>query len=280
MQIVGYKWKSNGSWNPSIIISDNGKISFHPLFDTNIRLKVGEKKCVGYFINSKRNLCPTEKKLVKGTICDSCKELDQYYKCIECSGICINEKNRDNCKETTFYMYFTTFNSMLKVGISQEHRFFERMIEQGAELGVKFSRIKDGLEARIIEQKVKKLLGCEDRIYGDMKERNIFGDPNSVVIKIRDALKNLQQNNYTMINTEIYDFRKYYRLNNVTAIPKNMEIETGSVIEGTVVAAKGNIIIIEKDGVFWTVNSHRLNSREILEFSIKGIEDVEVHNSY
>ncbi|MBI4894861.1 MAG: DUF2797 domain-containing protein [Candidatus Aenigmarchaeota archaeon] len=280
MQITGYKWKSNGSWSPSLITYDNGKTEFHPLFDKYIKIKVGEKGCVGYFTGSKKTQCPNSKILVKGTICDSCKELDQYYKCIECTGICINEKNRDNCKESVFYMYFTTFNSLLKVGISQEHRFFERMIEQGAELGVKFSKIKDGKEVRIIEQKIKKLLICEDRVYGDIKERNIFGDPNNVIIKVKDALKTLKENNYTMINTEIYDFRKYYRLNKVKKEPRSVTIDTGTTVEGKVIAAKGNIIILEKDGEFYTANSHKLNSRNVIEFSIKGIEDAKIHNTY
>ncbi len=279
MQITGYKWKGNGSWNPNLITSDEGKIKFHQLFDKYIKITVGEKTCAGYFTGSKKTVCPNSQILVKGTICDSCKELDQYYKCIECVGICINEKNRNNCKESTFYMYFTTFNSLLKVGISQEHRFFERMIEQGAELGIKFSRIKDGKEVRLIEQKIKQLLYCEDRIYGEVKEKNIFGDPNNVIIKVKDALSRLKENNYVMINTEIYDFRKYYRLNRVKKEPKNLVIDVGTTIEGTVIAAKGNIIILEKDGEFYTANAHRLNSREVLEFSIKGAEDATIYKN-
>ena len=171
-------------------------------------------------------------------------------------------------------MYFTTFGSLLKVGISQEHRFTERMIEQGAELGVKFSRIKDGMEARIIEQKIKKLLYCEDRIYGEMKEKNIFGDPNTVVLKVKEALNNLKENKYNMINTEIYDFRKHYRLDRVSKIPKVINVDAGSLIDGVVVAAKGNIMIIKNGDDFFTINSHRLISREILELRITKPEQV------
>ena len=273
MQIVRYKWKNDGGWSPKLLVDDSG-IKFHDLFDHHISLKVGDKFCVGYFSNSKKTECPSKEKIFKGNICDSCRDLDQYFKCIECTGTCINEKNRDNCKETTFYMYFTTFGPLLKVGISQEHRFSERMIEQGAELGVKFSKIKDGMEARIVEQKIKKLLYCEDRIYGDMKEKNIFGDPNAVILKIREALNSLKENNYSMINTEIYDFRRHYRLDKVHKIPKPINIETGSLIEGEIIAAKGNIMILKNGDDLFTVNSHRLISREVLAFKLRKPEQV------
>ena len=271
MQIVGFKWKNDNGWKPNILIEKDG-IKFFELFDSYISLKVGERFCIGYFLNSKKNKCPKNEKLIKGTICDSCKELDHYYKCIQCVGECINEKNRESCKQTTFYMYFTTFGSLLKIGISQEHRFFERMIEQGAELGVKFSRIKDGKEARLLEQSIKKLLYCEDRIYGDIKEKNIFGDPNTVVLKIREALKNIKEHGYGTIGTEIYDFRRYYRLDNIGKDITSLDVYPGSVIEGEVVAVKGNIIILKKGHVFYSVNSHKLISREISDFSIKPIK--------
>ena len=279
MQVIGYKWKNNETWKPSLITNNNG-IKFHDLFDSNISLRIGDKFCVGYFSNGSRKECPTKEKIIKGNMCESCREKDPYSKCIECNGICINKKNRDNCKDSTFYLYFTTFGSLLKVGISQEHRFFERMIEQGAELGIKFSRIKDGLEARILEQKIKKLLYCEDRVYGTTKERNIFGNPNEVILKIKDALRNLRENNYNMISTEIYDFRKYYRLNRVKKDPLNINIDKDTVIEGNVVAAKGNIIILKNQDNFYTVNIHRLISREVFDFEIsKPLEIIGNENS-
>ena len=270
MQILGFKWKNEDIWRPKILIKDNeNKLRFLDVFDKSIFMKLGEKYCVGYFSNGKKTDCPQNTIVKKGNICDSCRDLDQYFKCIECTGTCINEKNRDNCKESTFYMYFTTFGPLLKVGISQEHRFYERMIEQGAELGIKFSRIKDGKEARVIEQEIKKLLYCEDRVYGDIKEKTVFGDPNTVILKVKEALNTLQKNGYQMINTEIYDFRKYYRLDRVKKTPLKINVDTGSVIQGDIVAAKGNIIIIKSADNFYTLNSHRLISRELLEFSLE-----------
>ncbi|MFH0836870.1 MAG: DUF2797 domain-containing protein, partial [Candidatus Aenigmatarchaeota archaeon] len=244
------------------------KIKFHDLFDKKISIKLGDIYCIGYFTNNKRNPCPTKERLLKGTVCKSCQEKDYYHKCLGCSGDCVNEKHREICKDTTFYTYFTTFGPLLKVGISQEHRFFERMIEQGAELGIKFGRIKDGKEARQIEQKIKKLLLCEDRVYGTFKEQHIFGDPNTVMLKLKDALETIKKNGFTSLGTEIYDFRKYYRLGKVIKQPKPIAINTGILIEGTVVAAKGNLIILKNNDNFYTVNSHRLVARDVLSFSI------------
>ncbi|MBI5332281.1 MAG: DUF2797 domain-containing protein [Candidatus Aenigmarchaeota archaeon] len=268
MQIIGYKWKNGDSWSPKLITIEDDRIRFHDLFDKDISMKIGGLYCIGYFTNGKRSPCPTNEKLEKGTVCKACEEKDYYHKCLGCSGECINEKHRETCKDTTFYTYLTTFGPLLKVGISQEHRFFERMIEQGAELGIKFGRIKDGKEARQLEQRIKRLLLCEDRVYGDTKERHMFGDPNAVMLKLRNALETIQKFGMSSINTEIYDFRKYYKLNNVTKQPKPIIINTGTVIEGTVIAAKGNLLILKKGDDFYTINVHRLVARAVLSFSI------------
>ena len=269
MQIIGYKWKNSDGWKPQLITIDDDKIRFHSLFDKKISMKLGDIYCIGYFSNSKRTPCPTKEKLFKGNICKACEEKDYYHKCLGCSGECINEKHREICKDTTFYTYLTTFGPLLKVGISQEHRFFERMIEQGAELGIKFGRIKDGKEARQTEQKIKSLLLCEDRIYGDAKEKHMFGDPNAAMLKVKNALETIQKSGLSSITAEIYDFRKYYNLNKITKQPKPIVIASGTSVQGKVVAAKGNLLIISNNNEFYTINIHRLVAREVLDLKIE-----------
>lgn len=262
MQIIKFKWKG---WKPQLILQENGNFQKIDLFEQDISFKLDEKLCIGYFKDGRHYKCPYKNKTEFERSCSDCQRMDDFFRCIKCDGTsCINEKMRKKCIENNYFIYLAAFHTLLKVGISHEQRFLERLVEQGADFGAKIAFIKDGKNVREIEQKVKDYLNITDRITGEEKYSMLFANPNISVIRLCNAINKLKGNGFPLINPEIYDLRKYYRLENILTKPKKMDIKTNVKINGRVVSAKGNILILRNKNSFYSLNVHSLIGREIL----------------
>ncbi len=262
MQIIGYKWrKFVQGWEPVLLIND-GRIETTKLLSSNINFSVGEKGCIGYSKNGKRFSCGSNP---IGMICNTCKTMDDFWFCIECRGErCINLKQRSDCEKKTYFIYIAAFDSLLKVGISQDHRWYERLIEQGADLGAKVGAVKDGLKVRAHETAVSKFLGITDRVTGKMKEERLFGNPNNAAISLLKAIAKLNEAGYEwLVQPEIYDFRSYFHLDLVPERPKALNIEEGTDISGTIVSAKGNILVMHNSDGWFSLDARKLLGRKI-----------------
>jgi hypothetical protein len=268
MQIMKYRWSD---FEPFLILNDDGVFSAIRLFDRHISMTIGKRFCTGYSSGGTYFKCPNQTVLTTEYQCNECKMNDDFFYCIKCDGSnCINEKMRDGCKTNNYYIYLAAFGSILKVGMSFERRVLERLIEQGADFGAKICYLKDGRSARVLEQQIKGSLGIVDRLRGDDKHKIMFEDPNKAIFTINNAINKLKNNgmNQYMIKPEIYDLRGYYKLENVFADPKNLAIEEGMKINGNIVAAKGNLMVINSDSKFYSINAHRLYGREVMDLSI------------
>jgi len=263
VQIIKYSWDSR---KPVISVMDDGKKRKIPLLGENISFDLGEKKCIGHFKKGKLVPCPNKKTINYGRHCNRCSMEDDFFLCMRCTGEeCINEKQRNSCKENKYFIYIALFNSLSKVGISFDRRIMERLIEQGADFGAKIALIQDGKLVREIEQKISKELKIRDRVQGIQKHKNLFCNPNNSIKQLVSIISSLRSNGFSkyLIHPEIYDLREFYHLDNVHKEPEYKEVETGMRLEGNVVAAKGNIIILQKNNEFYTINAHRLIGREI-----------------
>lgn len=265
-QIVGFKWKrEGGQWQPHFLASSGEEITKVFLWAGPISITLGEKFCTGYFLNGRHFPCP-DRQRTSGTMCDACRHNDDFFLCVQCTGDgCVNHKQRHACEKEDYVIYLASFDSLLKVGISRESRFYERLIEQGADFGTKIARVKDGMYVRKMEQSISKFLGCPDRIDGEVKQALLFGDPNAATIQIMKAIARLKDAHWDFpIQPEVYDFRHHYRLGNIKTVPKRLPISDKTEIRGRVVATKGNIAVIRNaDGVF-SFDARRVIGREIL----------------
>ncbi|MBI5347184.1 MAG: DUF2797 domain-containing protein [Candidatus Aenigmarchaeota archaeon] len=253
-QIVKYKWEN---WEPVFILDDGTKIR---LFGQNVALRVGKKHCIGYYKNGKRFKC-TEKTVYE-SVCEQCQKEDEYFMCIRCAGECLNPKKRIQCINNTYAIYLAAFDSLIKIGISVDFRLMERLVEQGADFGARLVTVDDGKAVRKMEQKIKSELEIVDKVSGDKKSEKIFGDPNKSVQELAKKINEIKGNGMPLLSPEIYDLRHYYRLQNVLSQPTRMEISEGTELEGTCIAAKGNIIII-KNSEWQMFNAHRMIGREV-----------------
>lgn len=254
MQVIKYKWEN---FEPFLIV--NPGMEKIRLFNSELHATIGEKRCTGIFPNFR---CTT--KIEYGSQCNSCLLRDKFSLCMRCTGAeCINEKRRDDCKQEEYFIYLAAFNSILKVGISLGRRFLERMVEQGADFGAIVGRVRDGLIVRQVEQKIAAALGITDRVRGDEKKRMLFCNPNIATANITNAIRrlNVEFPEY-FITPQIFDMRRHYRLHNVFFDPKELAISDKAELNGNVVAAKGNIVVLE-NGEFSVFNAHELLGREI-----------------
>ncbi len=263
MQIVKYKWIN---WKPFIIAKDITMKAI-PLFDNRISFIVGERRCTGFFKEGRHFECPEKRRVEFDYHCNECRLNDDFSLCIRCDGSqCINMRRRGDCKNEKYIVYLAAFNSILKIGISNEFRLMERLIEQGADIGAKVAAVQDGKAVRSIEQTMRKHLCIVDRVGGREKHDMLFGNPNTASINIFNAINKLRNNGFNeyLISPEIHDLRGYYRLQNVISSPEMIEIKENTKIEGDVVAAKGNIMVLKNPAhKFYSVNTHELIGREI-----------------
>jgi hypothetical protein len=257
LQIVKYRWEN---WEPFFTVITEDKMNKIRLMDQDISIRTGNRRCIGFFQDGRHFPCPENKIITYGCYCNSCKARDDFFLCIKCDGNdCINPKQRDCCKENNYYVYLAAFDSVLKVGISYEHRLLERLVEQGADFGAKIAFVKDGKNVRTIEQKIKHTLGAVDRMGGDEKHTTLFANPNNSAKSIYKAILKLRNNGLTcLINPEIYDMRKYYKLQNVPVKPEKFEITSDLDIKGRIIAAKGNMMVLKQSSNFFLLNAHRL----------------------
>lgn|GEM_PF-760830 len=267
MQVIKYKWMNFEKRFQPFLFAKNGEgFERMQLLDRDISFSVSDRKCIGYFSAGRHVNCPGNRTVERDWNCNECRLSDDFFLCIQCTGDeCINRKQRPSCETTKYFVYLAAFDSVLKVGISNERRLMERLIEQGADFGAKIAEITDGKEVRLVEQEIKSSLDITDKVTGTIKQDLIFGNPNTEVRNIMSAISALQNNGVSkhLIQPEIFDLRAFYGLQNVPAKPKKMRIRKGDRIDGRAVAAKGNIVIIENSSGFSSFNAHDLIGCEI-----------------
>jgi hypothetical protein len=272
MQIAGFKWKKDsGQWQPYLLVG-SGSVERVPLWAAPLSITVGEKFCTGHFSGGTWSPCPDMAKTLS-MVCDGCKAKDDFYLCIECDGSdCKNHKQRPSCEKEGYVMYLASFDTLLKVGISRDARFYERLIEQGADFGTKIAAVKDGQYVRKMEQIISKYLGCPDRISGEVKQSLLFGDPNASTIQVVKAIARLKDAHWDFpIQPEIYDFRRYYRLSEIKAMPKKLAIESGTQLKGRVAATKGNIVVMRNSEGTFSFDARRIVGREIVSIKCESL---------
>jgi hypothetical protein len=262
MQIIKYTWQD---WKPNFLVKEGEKTIKWPLLGEEIKIRLGCKFCIGYFRDGRHFDC-ANKRMAEEHQCNECKLEDDYFFCIRCTGSeCANTKKRHECEKSYYFVYLAAFGPLLKVGISHEFRILERLVEQGADFGAKIARIQDGKMARMIEQKIKNEIGITDRVTGKQKNDSIFSDPNVCVANIFKAVSMLKTSCFSkhLFGPEIHDLRNYYNLQNIHIPPFHIEADEGAILDGRITAAKGNLLVINTNGRFFSVNASHLIGREI-----------------
>jgi hypothetical protein len=272
MQLIKYRWSavSGSGVQPFFVTATGDSIR---LLGQEIGFRVGEKYCTGYFSKGEHHQCPTGAAVASGTNCHACRLNDDFFMCVKCTGDeCINRKQRPSCEESLYFVYLAAFGKLIKVGISHERRLIERLIEQGADFGAKVARVKDGFEVRRVEQNIRRHLGIVDFVRGEVKQKMLLTNPNDCVTSIFSAIAEMRTNGFAehMVPPEVYDLRDYYHLNKISYNPEPVAIKTGIGISGTVVAAKGPVLVINSSRHLYSINSHDMIGRDVTS-AVEGV---------
>lgn len=279
--------RGHNTWQPLLLVADgnDGEPPVRlPMWKGSMNIRLGDKKCSGYFSGGGHYKCPDSSEVGWESTCKACRQRDDWFGCVQCSGfeangpedlrvvgdnkstpkmLCNNPKRRDGCSKNMYWVYLSAFDGQLKVGISYERRFFERMIEQGADFGCRLGIIRDGGYARGLEQRVARYLGLPDKIDGALKQSRMFGEPNKSVINIAKAITQLIDAKMFDIKPEIYDFRDYYRIGDLHVRPRPIKIVPGVRLVGRVVATKGNIVVMQTAAGVISFDARRLVGYEV-----------------
>jgi hypothetical protein len=295
-QVVGFKWKKDTNWQPFLILA-NGQEGEETtrlgLWKETISIRLGRKICTGYFSSGHHFKCPGSAEVGLASTCSACKARDDWFGCIQCSGeiageqivgeskganssapkaprqntapsiICKNPKQRAGCEQNNYWIYLAAFDGQLKVGVSYEHRFFERMIEQGADFGCRLGTVQDGGYARAVEQRVARYLGLPDKIEGAFKQSRLFGDPNASILNIAKAITKLIDGKLLDLKPETFDFRQFYKLDSVLIRPRPVQLIPGVRLVGDVIATKGNIVVMQTAAGTISFDARRLVGYEV-----------------
>jgi hypothetical protein len=262
MLITNFRWK-NFEPELNILERSSGKEKILPLMNQHINMTLGKRFCIGYTKNGKHYNCPESSEISSEKQCRLCKSLDDFFPCLQCSGLCINMSNRKSCMEDNFYIYLATFGPLMKVGISREFRIKQRLVEQGADFGAAISRIRDGRIARVYEQRIRRYLGIVDRLKGAEKHPHLFSDPKVCIRNINSAMEKLGKSPFNDIlqEPEIFDMREHYNL--IDEKSDFLKLENNLVLKGRIACVKGSIALLE-NGAFKCIDCHGLIGREII----------------
>ena len=261
MRFVSLKWNKLDEWTPVIFLADNGKnaksgLVSMPLWDSHLEIIIGEKFCSGYSRGAYHYTCDS-KAGASDRKCSSCEKADEWLPCIKCRGSCINLKKRAACETAPYIVYMAAFGEKVKVGVSNYFRFYERILEQGADFSVRLLEVKDGGHARHLEQKISKATGITDRVRSAFKLRNFISDPNqSAAALSRNIVKIIESGFPVGENTPIYDMRRFYRIFNAKQPFK--EADYSNKISGSVACVKGSIAILKNSEGLLQVNFREL----------------------
>jgi len=88
----------------------------------------------------------------------------------------------------------------------------------------------------------------------------LFGNINVAAMNIFNAYNKLKSNGLSsyLINPEIYNLQGIYRLSEVKQMPSPFDLREGARIEGDILAAKGNIVVIKNGSGLFSVNASKL----------------------
>jgi len=296
MRFVGLKWKranilageasfSNerlfyekkfSEWNPMMVFAKDERtpktdLVKIPLWNSHMSIVAGDKFCAGRSYGSFYYKC--DKRPAAGEIrCKTCSLSDEWFACVKCRGECINQKKRAGCETTPYILYLAAFGERVKIGVSNQFRFFERILEQGADFAVKIMEIKDGGYARKLEQDISKKLKITDRVRSEYKIKNFISDPNSSIASISQAILEITEAGHDVDAARVYDMRENYRLSNITGkINDRLKLlskgqyttpETLFAV-GSVASMKGSISIMKSGSEYFPLNFKDIIGRDV-----------------
>lgn len=151
--VIAYYWDN---FDPVVLLYDSESNFIERLDLAYIDFSASkEKTCIGRMENGEYIPCPQQVKLTKSSTCLKCSSPSiPVLECVfepRCAG--------ERCNSPTFctrphVVYLALYNNLIKVGMTSEKRFKQRIMEQGADAASVIFACENRLEARKLEKEV------------------------------------------------------------------------------------------------------------------------------
>jgi hypothetical protein len=284
-------WKKDRKWVCSLICYDGEFSQMWLEAGSELSFKVNPgRHCVGYATTSSRNStqkvalepwkayepCPVKAPITKGYKCSSCSREDMVNPCLICDGAeCLAERGRQiSCKDSTAYVYMASFGStFVKVGVAHQSRIPHRWIEQGANLAKRIM-MGNGMDVRRFEVAIHKSLNVLSGLRTSLKVDTMWKTQTK---KEAFALANMEEQirqrfpDLPAYHENLQDLSPIYALPSLDRQPLQLKIKKNQQITGTVMGAKGALLLLRVNGLPHLLNVKHLVGRKITLNKREGI---------
>lgn len=261
-QIFEFRWKDEKT--PYFRVIRNGATFEHVIpFGQNLSVEVTSSySCAGY--DKGQGWQPCVSGGVQGVRkCEGCKKQEGMPVAQYCDGFNTNMFSGEELETLNHphYVYFALFDKdLVKVGVSGSSRGYLRQIEQGSHFAYIIAEGMWGVAARQMETIIKKN-GMLDKVQGSQKSGLLFPEitqPQAQKIFTELLEKHIpavaaqrpELEQYLKNPPVLEDFSEFYHLRQAQMIEKPLQevtLEPGESISGTLLAAKGPLLLLETD---------------------------------
>ncbi len=221
---------------PKLVMRENGDVE-----EMEVRGEIDidtsfNRYCTGYNRFGKGYRCPDEA-VSNSSKCPRCRKLEMS--CAACRGDeCIFGSD---CLLGEHHVYLAAFGKIVKAGVTKKERLNDRLVEQGADLGVSIGLTSDGMEARTLEALVQHQFGFKNSLRTSEKFKLLGSD-------LRDSLKVLENSLAEIDGFPGIEIGKIIRLSeNYPRI--NVKPALDDKLSGNVLGAKGKLLFLERNGL-------------------------------
>lgn len=236
VQVVGYV--SRTSEPAGLLLAEAGDVR-QELFEPGDELaySLGERHCAGTIDDDSHVPCDAEK-------APYCDVHTSRWPCARCTGNC--DMPIDNCHEE-HAIYLAAFApDVFKVGVTKSWRLERRLREQGADRAAHLRTVVNGRVAREIEAEIATELG--DRVR--------------VPTKMAGFHETVDEEAWTDV-LAAYDYERTYDFDYGLDLRDRPMPET--IATGTVIGAKGRVLVLENGGTTYAVDLRDLVGFELAE---------------
>lgn len=233
VQIVDYDIGVGTGREPSLVVSNDGEISYEPLSPgRELAYTLGDRHCAGAVDGTEHIAC-------ERSATPYCEHHDSTWICALCTGTCLKAE-MDCYREHAIYLAAFA-PSTFKVGVTGRSDPTVRLREQGADRGAILRYVDDGRIAREIEAEIAAETPLPDSVR--------------VSTKIAGMGRTVDEGAWRRLLDpfeveEVHDFEYGLDLD-VAPI-------TETLASGTVLGTKGRVLVLERSGGRFAVDMRSL----------------------
>lgn len=241
----------------------------------------------GFAVESWKALtpCPVNAALAKGHQCAACGHRDTVQPCLICEGaVCLADPGpQRRCQNATAYVYLASFGpTQVKAGVAHQSRIPHRWIEQGANLAKRIL-IGNGMEVRRFEAAIQSSLRVLAGVRTSQKIDTIWKASTSAeattVTKMEAQIRQ-RFPDFPAYQEALQDLAPIYALPPLDRQPLKVTVQSHQQVAGTVLGAKGALLLLEVDGLPHVLNLRRLIGRKITPNRVNSIASQRVLDEF